>query len=225
MQANYLRNLNLVIRKIERARLSYSPHHIVSLIAVSKYVSIQEITALYECGQRAFGENKIQDFKSKAQALESLPLQWHMIGSLQENKINALIDLNPVLLHSLDSLKLALALQKRLETKNTKMHALLQLNTSFESSKSGVFPQDAHVLYQEIQAQCPNIIMEGIMTIGAHSNDYKKIEQSFVLAKDVFDSLSGVGARILSMGMSDDFEIAIACGANMVRIGSRLFQI
>ncbi|MBR2111660.1 MAG: YggS family pyridoxal phosphate-dependent enzyme [Helicobacter sp.] len=223
MHASYIRNLDLVIRKIERARLAYNPHHIVSLLAVSKYATIEQITLLHECGQRAFGENKVQDLKQKMHILESLPLQWHMIGTLQENKINTLIDLNPTLLHSLDSLKLAIALQKRLEAKGKVMRTLLQLNTSFESTKSGVSPTQAKEIYLEILAQCPNIKLEGVMSIGAHSTDYKAIEKSFVLAKDVFDSLQDVGAKTLSMGMSEDFEIAIACGANLVRIGSRLF--
>lgn len=223
MHASYTKNLDLVIRKIERARLAYDPHHIVSLLAVSKYATIEQIQILHECGQRAFGENKVQDLRQKSQALESLPLEWHMIGTLQENKINALIDLAPTLLHSLDSLKLALALQKRLESKGKNMRTLLQLNTSFESTKSGVSPTQASELYREILAQCPNIKLEGIMTIGAHSTDYKAVEKSFSLAKEVFDSLQGLGARTLSMGMSEDFEIAIACGANLVRIGSRLF--
>ena len=223
MRTSYLNNLDLVIRKIERARLAYSPHHIVSLLAVSKYATTEQIQILHECGQRAFGENKVQDLKHKSQALESLPLEWHMIGTLQENKINALIELAPALLHSLDSLKLALALQKRLESKGKTMRALLQLNTSFESSKSGVPPAQAAELYHAILSQCPNIKLEGVMTIGAHSGDYRVVERSFVLAKEVFDSLQDFGARTLSMGMSEDFEIAIACGANVVRIGSRLF--
>lgn len=223
MHSSYTKNLDLVIRKIERARLAYNPHHIVSLLAVSKYATIEQIQALHECGQRAFGENKVQDLKQKSQALESLPLEWHMIGTLQENKINTLIELAPALLHSLDSLKLALALQKRLESKNTRMRALLQLNTSFESTKSGVPPTQAQELYHEILTRCPHIQLEGVMTIGAHSEDYKAIEKSFVLAKEVFDSLQNLGAKTLSMGMSEDFEIAIACGANLVRIGSRLF--
>ena len=103
------------------------------------------------------------------------------------------------------------------------MRALLQLNTSFESSKSGVPPAQAAELYHAILSQCPNIKLEGVMTIGAHSGDYRVVERSFVLAKEVFDSLQDFGARTLSMGMSEDFEIAIACGANVVRIGSRLF--
>ncbi len=215
-------NLERILRRIERARLAYSPHQIISLIAVSKYQSTEQIRALYECGQRAFGENKVQDLRAKIESLDDLPLEWHFIGNLQENKINTLLSLNPTLLHSLDSIKLALALQKRLGEQ--KIRALLQVNAANEESKSGVSVESAKEIYEHICATCPNIKLEGIMSIGAHSDDRALIERSFRLTRDVFDSLKGSGAKILSMGMSGDFEIAIAYGANLVRIGSKLFE-
>lgn len=214
-------NLERILRRIERARLSYNAHHIVSLVAVSKYQSQDEIRALYECGQRAFGENKVQDLRLKYQALNDVPLEWHFIGTLQENKINALLAMDISLLHSLDSLKLANALQKRLGEK--KIRALLQVNAANEASKSGVAVESAKDIYIQIMQSCPNIILEGIMSIGAHSDNRSHIEQSFKLTRDVFDSVRIFGAKTLSMGMSGDFEMAIAYGANLVRIGSRLF--
>ncbi|RDU59174.1 YggS family pyridoxal phosphate-dependent enzyme [Helicobacter marmotae] len=214
-------NLERILRRIERARLSYNAHHIVSLVAVSKYQSQDEIRALYECGQRAFGENKVQDLRLKYQALNDVPLEWHFIGTLQENKINALLAMDISLLHSLDSLKLAHALQKRLGEK--KIRALLQVNAANEASKSGVAVESAKDIYIQITQSCPNIILEGIMSIGAHSDNRSHIEQSFKLTRDVFDSVRDFGAKTLSMGMSGDFEMAIAYGANLVRIGSRLF--
>lgn len=214
-------NLERILRRIERARLSYNAHHIVSLVAVSKYQSQDEIRALYECGQRAFGENKVQDLRLKYQALNDVPLEWHFIGTLQENKINALLAMDISLLHSLDSLKLAHALQKRLGEK--KIRALLQVNAANEASKSGVTVESAKDIYIQITQSCPNIILEGIMSIGAHSDNRSHIEQSFKLTRDVFDSVRDFGAKTLSMGMSGDFEMAIAYGANLVRIGSRLF--
>ena len=215
-------NLERILRRIERARLAYSPHQIISLVAVSKYQSTEQIRALYECGQRAFGENKVQDLRAKIESLDDLPLEWHFIGNLQENKINTLLSLIPTLLHSLDSIKLALALQKRLGEQ--KIRALLQVNAANEESKSGVSVESAKEIYEHICATCPNIKLEGIMSIGAHSDDRALIERSFRLTRDVFDSLKGSGAKILSMGMSGDFEIAIAYGANLVRIGSKLFE-
>lgn len=217
---NLARNLELTLRKIERARLSYNPHHIVSLIAVSKYQDSNSIQALYECGQRAFGENKVQDLKAKANELNSLPLEWHFIGTLQENKINSLLSLNPTLIHSVDSLKLALAIDKRLDKAQD---SLLQINASAESSKSGTDLESAIRLYKDIQEQCKFLKLKGIMSIGANTDNKAIIEKNFKDTKDVFDKLVPFGAQILSMGMSNDFEIAIAYGANLVRIGSKLF--
>ncbi|WP_334086959.1 YggS family pyridoxal phosphate-dependent enzyme [Helicobacter typhlonius] len=215
-------NLERVLRRIERARLAYSPHQIISLVAVSKYQTQEQIRTLYECGQRAFGENKVQDLRTKTQSLDDLPLEWHFIGNLQENKINTLLSLNPTLLHSLDSIKLALALQKRLGEQ--KIRALLQVNAANETTKSGVSIESAKEIYEQICATCPNIKLEGIMSIGAHSDKRADIEKSFKLTRDVFDKVQERGAKILSMGMSGDFEIAIAYGANLVRIGSKLFE-
>lgn len=215
-------NLERVLRRIERARLAYSPHQIISLVAVSKYQTQEQIRTLYECGQRAFGENKVQDLRTKTQSLDDLPLEWHFIGNLQENKINTLLSLKPALLHSLDSIKLALALQKRLGEQ--KIRALLQVNAANETTKSGVSIESAKEIYEQICATCPNINLEGIMSIGAHSDKRADIEKSFKLTRDVFDKVQERGAKILSMGMSGDFEIAIAYGANLVRIGSKLFE-
>lgn len=221
---NILRNnLDKVISRIEKARISYSRHHIIQLIAVSKYSPVEDIASLYECGQRAFGENKVQDLKIKSQALDELPIQWHMIGNLQENKINTLLSLKPFLLHSLDSIKLAQSLQKRLENNNLRLKALLQVNSSQEISKNGVIPDEAIEIYDYIYKNCPNIKLEGLMSIGAHTSDRKMIEKSFKITKDIFDKLTPYQANILSMGMSSDFEIAISYGANMLRIGSVLF--
>ncbi len=215
-------NLERVLRRIERARLAYSPHQIISLVAVSKYQTQEQIRTLYECGQRAFGEHKVQDLRTKTQSLDDLPLEWHFIGNLQENKINTLLSLKPALLHSLDSIKLALALQKRLGEQ--KIRALLQVNAANETTKSGVSIESAKEIYEQICATCPNIKLEGIMSIGAHSDKRADIEKSFKLTRDVFDKVQERGAKILSMGMSGDFEIAIAYGANLVRIGSKLFE-
>ncbi|PAF53932.1 YggS family pyridoxal phosphate enzyme [Helicobacter sp. 13S00482-2] len=222
---NVLRNnLDKVISRIEKARIAYSRHQIINFIAVSKYSEILDIEKMYELGQRAFGENKVQDLKTKSQTLTDLPIQWHMIGTLQENKINALLALKPALFHSLDSIKLAKTIEKKAEGSQTSLKALLQVNSSYENTKSGVLPQEAKEIYQEISKNCPHIKLEGIMTIGPTSNNTKAIESCFKKTKDIFDSLQSEGAKTLSMGMSGDFEIAIACGGNMLRLGSVLFQ-
>jgi pyridoxal phosphate enzyme (YggS family) len=218
------KNLDDVITKVEGARLRISEHHIVKIIAISKYSSIEDIKILYEAGQRAFGENKVQDLKTKSEELKDLPIEWHFVGTLQKNKINNLIDLNPTLIHSLDSLDLAIELNKKLEIKNKKLSALLQINSAYEETKSGVSPKVAIETYKQIIEQCPNIILKGVMSIGAHTEDEKIIKESFKTTKKIYDELVPLGAKYCSMGMSSDFELAIACGSNMIRVGSTLFK-
>lgn len=214
-------NLQDIIARIEKARIAYSRHQIVRIVAVSKTQNADAIRTLYEAGQRAFGENRVQDLCDKDAALQALPIEWHFIGTLQTNKINALLALRPSLLHSLHSQQLAHALQKRLEKQGQNLRALLQINAAREDSKHGVAPESVSETYHAIRETCPNITLCGLMTIGAHTDEQRKIQQSFEITKKLYDTLPD--ASILSMGMSDDFELAIACGSNMVRIGSLLF--
>lgn len=218
------RNLDEIITKVEGARLRISEHHIVKIIGVSKYSTANDVKTLYEAGQRAFGENKVQDLKEKSETLDDLPIEWHFIGTLQKNKINNLIDLNPTLVHSIDSLDLALELNKKLEAKNKKLSALLQINSAYEESKSGVLPKNAVEIYKQILDTCPNINLKGVMSIGAHVEDEKVIKDSFKTTKKIYDELVPFGAKYCSMGMSSDFELAIASGSNMIRVGSSLFK-
>ena len=219
-----IHNLDSVIARVENARLKLSHHHIVKIIGISKYSTANDIQTLYEAGQRAFGENKVQDLKQKSQELEELPLEWHFVGRLQSNKINNLIDLNPTLVQSLDSLELALELQKKLEAKHKTLSCLLQINSAYEESKTGVRPEVAIQTYKEIQTNCPNIKLKGVMSIGAHVEDSSVIKKSFETTKKIFDELQPLGAIYCSMGMSGDFELAISCGSNMIRVGSTLFK-
>lgn len=212
--------LQEVIAKIEKARIAYSRHQVIKLVGISKYWEIEQIVDLYQSGQRAFGENKVQDLKVKAQFLQDYPIEWHFVGTIQENKINTLIQLSPSLIHSLDSLKTAQAFQSRLEREGKTQKALLQVNSAEEESKSGVMPKEALEIYSQIQESCPNLKLEGLMSIGAHTQDTKLITKSFEVTQKLFERIPS--AKILSMGMSGDYELAIACGANLLRIGSAL---
>ncbi len=220
-QTEYKLHIDRVIEKIEQARILVSEHHIVRIVAVSKYVDADAVRALYAIGQRAFGENKVQDLKAKTEALEDLPLEWHFIGTLQKNKINHLIDLDPFLMQSLHSVELAEALDKRLEAKGKTMECLLQINSAKEESKSGVMPEEALDVYREIAERFPRIDLRGVMSIGAHTDDRDTVRKSFETTRKIFDGLGD--AEICSMGMSGDYELAIACGSNMVRLGSVMF--
>jgi PLP dependent protein len=211
-----------VIRRIETARLKVSAHHIVKTVAISKYSTVEDIQKLYNIGQRAYGENKVQDLKAKAEALQDLPIEWHFVGNLQKNKINNLLDINPSLFHSLDSFELAQELQKKLQAKEMRLDTLMQINSAKEDSKHGFMPEDAKEMYLKIKEECPNINLKGVMSIGAHSEDRSLIKKSFETTYSIYKELPD--ATICSMGMSGDFELAIECGSNMIRLGSILFD-
>lgn len=210
-----------IIERIEKARLRVSDHHIVKIVAASKYVDAEAIKALYAIGQRAFGENKVQDLISKSEALEDLPIEWHFIGTLQKNKINHLLGVRPSLLHSIDSIELAHALNERLERENISLRALVQINSAYEESKSGFFPEEINEKYAQINEECPHIHLQGVMSIGAHVQDLLIIKKSFETTRRIYDTLPN--ATVCSMGMSSDFELAIECGSTLVRLGSVLF--
>ncbi|CAA6809549.1 MAG: Hypothetical protein YggS, proline synthase co-transcribed bacterial homolog PROSC [uncultured Sulfurovum sp.] len=218
------KNLDEIIWNIEQARITISEHHIVQLVAVGKYSDEENIKTLYELGQRAFGENQVQQLETRMHNLEELPLQWHMMGHLQSNKINKLVELRPTLFQSLDSLKLATSLNEKLAQKEQKMGCLLQINSANEESKSGVKAEEAFDIYQQIQESCPQLKLKGVMSIGAHVEEVKTIQQSFETTYKIYESLKKDGARICSMGMSNDYELAIKCGSNLVRIGSKIFN-
>jgi hypothetical protein len=221
-QEEYKIYIDNIVRRVESARLKVSDYHIVKTVAISKYSTSDEIAKLYEIGQRAFGENKVQDLKAKASELEDLPLEWHFVGNLQKNKINNLLDINPTLFHALDSIELAKELQKKLEAKSMTLDTLVQINSAKEDSKHGFMPEIAKEAYEQIQKECPNINLKGVMSIGAHTKDKDIIKKSFETTYEIYKSLDG--ATICSMGMSGDFELAIECGSNMVRLGSIMFN-
>jgi pyridoxal phosphate enzyme (YggS family) len=215
------RHFDRIIERIEKARLRVNDHHIVKIIAASKYVDAEAIRSLYAIGQRAFGENKVQDLVAKSDVLEDLPIEWHFIGNLQKNKINHLLSAHPHLLHSIDSLELAHALNERLERENMNLRALVQVNSAYEASKSGFLPEEINEKYVQILEECPRLQLQGVMSIGAHVDDPILIRKSFETTRRIYDTLPN--ATVCSMGMSSDFELAIECGSNMIRLGSILF--
>nr|WP_321265797.1 YggS family pyridoxal phosphate-dependent enzyme [uncultured Sulfurimonas sp.] len=221
-QEEYKIYIDDVIRRVESARLKVSDYHIVKTVAISKYSTADDIIKLYNIGQRAFGENKVQDLKAKASELEELPLEWHFVGNLQKNKINNLLDINPTLFHALDSIELAHELQKKLASRDMVLDALLQINSAKEESKHGFMPEFAKEVYEQIKNDCPNINLKGVMSIGAHSQDKDIIKKSFDTTYEIYKNLDG--ATICSMGMSGDFELAIESGSNMIRLGSIMFN-
>ncbi|EGK8094849.1 YggS family pyridoxal phosphate-dependent enzyme [Campylobacter lari] len=191
----------------------------VRLIAASKYVQDEQIRELFKQGIFEFGENQVQALALKKEKLQDLKIKWHFIGNLQSNKINLLIKQKPVLWQSCNGIKIAKAVDKRLEYK---LDTLLEINTANENSKSGIEQNKAMEEYLQIQEECKNLNLVGIMCIGAM--DEGKVQESFEQTFKIYENLQKHGAKICSMGMSGDFELAIKCGSNMVRLGSILFK-
>ena len=214
--------LDELIQRVEKARLRRSEHLIVQIVAVTKYTDNPEVLKkLFEDGQRAFGENRVQDMEKKVNALNDLPIEWHFIGNLQKNKINKLLALNPFMIQSINSYELAEAINKRA---SKPVRCLIEINSSREPTKHGMDPEIAVETYLKIKENLPNINLQGVMTIGAHTDDEKLIRESFRKTYKIYETLKPYGAKICSMGMSGDFEIAIEEGSNMIRVGRALLN-
>ena len=200
----------------------------VTLVAVSKTKSGQEIMELYNLGQRDFGENKVQELTAK---YEELPkdIKWHFIGHLQRNKVKYIAPFVH-LIHSVDSRDTLKEIDKRAAQHERNINCLIQVAISDEESKFGLDHSSLLGLLDEIKAvEFPNIHISGLMGMGTNTSDVKKTRSEFNGLKNLFDELKqtysteNIDIKTLSMGMTGDFTIAIEEGSNMVRIGSLLF--
>ena len=195
----------------------------IKLVAVSKTYPSEQIAEVNKLGHKDFGENKVQELKRKHEELKTYDINWHLIGHLQTNKVKYIIDY-VYLIHSVDSYKLALEINKRAKGINRTVDILVQVNTSHEDQKSGVEVNETKKLCLEIsKLDCINL--EGLMTIGMFTDDEKIIRENFKTLKDLYEDLKVVheNFQYLSMGMTADFEIALEEGSNMLRIGSAIF--
>lgn len=209
-----------IARACERAE--HDPDEI-RVIAVGKTRTADEIKAALDCGLEIVGENRVQEAEAKAIAVDA-SVSWHLIGHLQRNKVKKAAALFEMV-QSLDSLRLAQALDLQAHALNKRQPVLLQVNTSGEESKFGATPAAARSL-AEGAAECVNLSVRGLMTIGAHTDNESEIRASFRTLRETAERLgeiTGIEMSILSMGMSDDFELAISEGANMIRLGTALF--
>ncbi len=219
-------NLRRVRGKIEMAaaKAGRDPEAIV-LVAVSKTMPVQAIEEAIAAGQVDFGENRMQEAKTKIPGIAS-PARWHMVGHLQTNKARDAVELFD-LIQSVDSVRLAEEIDRRAARFGKVQDILIQVNTTAEQQKSGCRAEDIDRLVKAIE-KLPAVNLQGLMTIGPLTNDRKKIGTAFGLLKMEFDRLAendqGRGwMKYLSMGMSGDYDIALAEGANMLRIGTAIF--
>ena len=192
-------------------------------VAVSKTKPIEEITKIYDLGHRNFGENKVQELEFK---YESLPkdIKWHMIGHLQSNKVKKVIPIVS-LIHSVDSLKLLKTINKESKKIDKTMDCLIQVNISNENSKFGFIKKELEFLNQDFLNDFKYIKIRGLMGMASFTNNEKQIRREFQYLKEIFDDFNTSldDFNILSMGMSNDYNIALEYGSNMVRIGSKIF--
>lgn len=191
----------------------------VQLLAASKFQSCEAIRAAYEAGQREFGENYVQELVHKAATLADLAdLRWHLIGRLQTNKVKDVVRLGCTV-QSLDSPKLCAALSQRAAAAGRRIPVFVQVNISEEPQKAGVCVADLPALVSAARTSA-SLQLRGLMAIPAPSDDDAQTRAAFRRLRELAESLS---LSELSMGMSDDLELAIEEGATMVRVGTALF--
>ena len=193
-------------------------------VAVSKTKPIEDIEKIYKLGHKDFGENKVQELIEKQQKLPK-DIRWHMIGHLQTNKVKKVVPIS-CLIHSVDSLKLIEIINKESKKMNKVTSCLLQVNISGEDSKYGLSAENLKSLVNNnLTNEYKNVQFKGLMGMASFSNDTDLIKRQFKKLKQLFeDSKEKINDfRILSMGMSNDYKIALEEGSNMIRIGSKIF--
>lgn len=195
----------------------------VELVAVSKTHTVEAIQEVYELGQRVFGENKVQELMEKYPILPK-DIQWHLIGHLQTNKVKYVAEFIDTI-QSVDSEKLLAEINKEAGKHNRKIKVLLQVKIAAEESKFGFGISEAKDIFQKyINGDFQHVEITGLMGMATFTEDETQVRKEFLTLKSVFDELNQLKKlETLSMGMSDDFPIAIECGANSVRVGSAIF--
>ncbi len=198
----------------------------ITLIAVSKTRSADEIKALHELGVRDFGENRVQEAVPKIDTLAAIDINWHFIGSLQTNKVRQILP-KVGLIHSLDRWSLVKELERCARRFGKPARCLVQVNIANEASKSGLAPQEVKEFIQTVAADYPQVQIRGLMAMAPLVSDPEEVRGYFRQMKELFNELAseskGYAMEHLSMGMSGDFQVAIEEGATMVRIGTAIF--
>ncbi|WES98609.1 YggS family pyridoxal phosphate-dependent enzyme [Chryseobacterium arthrosphaerae] len=195
----------------------------VQLVAVSKTHPASAVQEAYDLGQKVFGENKVQELMEKAPLLPE-NIQWHLIGHLQTNKVKYIAPFIDTI-QSVDSEKLLAEINKESGKNNRIIKVLLQVKIAAEDTKFGLEISEAKELFQQYLAgKYPNTEITGLMGMATFTDDEQQIRKEFLTLKRLFDELNQLKTlNTLSMGMSDDFPLAIECGANSIRVGSAIF--
>jgi pyridoxal phosphate enzyme (YggS family) len=192
------------------------------LIAVSKTRSIEQITEAYNQGQKKFGENRVHEIVEKYNNLPK-DIEWHMIGHLQKNKVKHISKFIS-LIHSLDRLSLAKEIDKNAKKENRSIDCLIQIKISNDESKYGLNPEQLDSFYTDLK-EFENINTIGLMAMATFTKDQNLIADEFKKMENLFKEMKTIDSnfKILSIGMSDDYQLAINNGSNMIRVGSKIF--
>lgn len=195
----------------------------VQLVTVSKTHPVESIKKIYDLGQRVFGENRVQELVEKQPQLPS-DIQWHLIGHLQTNKVKYIAPFIDTI-QSVDSKKILVEIDKQAKNNNRNIKVLLQVKIAEEDTKYGLEINETKELYLEfLNGKFPNVSIVGLMGMATFTDNKEQVTKEFNVLKQLFDQLSQKQKlETLSLGMSGDYEIAIECGANSVRIGSAIF--
>mgnify|MGYP002796698946 FL=1 len=219
-------NLQEVEERIQEAcRRAGRDRSEVTLVAVSKTKPVAILQEAYDLGVRVFGENKVQEIREKYEALPK-DIEWHMIGHLQTNKVKYIVD-KVRLIHSVDSLRLAEAIEKEAEKHNRIVDILLEVNVAEEESKFGLKMPEVIPMAEKV-VQLPHIRLRGLMTIAPFVENPEKNRAIFANLHDLYvdikeKNIDNGTVSILSMGMTNDYEVAVEEGATMVRVGTGIF--
>jgi pyridoxal phosphate enzyme (YggS family) len=221
---NIENNLALVHQQIEQAATDYHRESSsISLLAVGKKKPSSDLRNAYNCGQRDFGENYLQEAQAKMLELADLDIVWHFIGPVQSNKTRVLAE-SFDWVHCVDRLKIARRLSDQRPASMPPLNICIQVNIDLEDSKSGVAPDDIIALAEAFR-DLPNIRLRGLMAIPAQRSDFESQREPFAKMKQALQDLQqrGLECDTLSMGMSHDMQAAIAEGSTLVRIGTAIF--
>lgn len=197
----------------------------VLLVAVTKLHPPEEINEAIDAGITDIGENKVQEILDKYDRVK--PVRWHLIGHLQTNKVKYIID-KVCLIHSVDSLHLAKEIDKRAAQHDLTMDILIQVNSAEEESKFGVTTEEADALIADIAEQCSHVRVRGLMCIAPFVENPDDARQYFAEVKQIYDKYAAekterIDFAYLSMGMTNDFEVAVEEGSNLIRVGTAIF--
>lgn len=212
-----------ILATIQSAAATSPSHQQVQLLAVSKAQSAIAIREAYNAGQTMFGENYSQEAIEKQKQLTDLGIEWHFIGPIQSNKTQV-IGQNFSWVHSIDRLKIAQRLNEARSSMALPLQVCIQVNISHEETKGGVLPEQLEALASEVNA-LPHLKLRGLMAIPAPTTDQSQQIAQFKQVRECYDALIRKGFTLdtLSIGMSNDYQVAISQGATIVRIGSALF--